>query len=87
MAKPITKYECKNQLTELGVRYEKLPMAINKHICNATTELHGRVFKVEVYERVGRGVQIKVFGKEKSCLVTYEAMLNMAEAMGLFDSE
>ncbi|AKO46054.1 hypothetical protein [[Haemophilus] ducreyi] len=87
MSEQITKEECKNQLTELGVMYEKLPIAISKHICNATTELHGRTFKVEVCERIGIGVQIKVKGKDKSCLVTYEAMLNMAEAMGLFDNE
>ncbi|MEE3701549.1 hypothetical protein [Mannheimia haemolytica] len=54
MAKPtetaITKEECKSQLEELGVQYKKLPMAITKHICNATTNIHGKVIKVSVVE-------------------------------------
>lgn len=51
----------------------------------ALSALHGKVIKVSVVERVGYGVQITAQGNEKSCLVTYEAMLGMAEAMGLFD--
>lgn len=82
---PITKAECQSQLAELGVQYKKLPMAITRHICNATTNIHGKVIKVSVVERVGYGVQITAQGNKKSCLVTYEAMLGMAEAMGLFD--
>lgn len=60
-------------------------VGITRHICNATTNIHGKVIKVSVVERVGYGVQITAQGNEKSCLVTYEAMLGMAEAMGLFD--
>ncbi|MGX2947378.1 hypothetical protein [Frederiksenia canicola] len=87
MANQITKEECKAQLEELGVQYKKLPIGITKHICDATTEIHGKTLRVGVVERVGYGVQIRVEGNEKSCLVTYEAMLGMAEAMGLFDED
>lgn len=85
MTEQITKAECKAQLEELGVQYKKLPIAITKHICDATTAIHGKIFKVSVVERIGYGVQIRAEGNEKSCLVSYEAMLGMAEAMGLFD--
>ncbi|OOR95813.1 hypothetical protein B0186_11215 [Canicola haemoglobinophilus] len=87
MCEPITKEECKAQLEELGVQYKKLPLTITKHICNATTEIYGKIFKVSMVERIGYGVQIRTEGNEKSCLVTYEAMLNIAEAMGLFDED
>lgn len=81
----ITKEECKSQLEELGVQYKKLPMAITRHICDATVDINNNIIKVSVVERLGYGIQIKAEGNKKSCLVTYEAMLGMAEAMGLFD--
>lgn len=84
MSEQLTKEEVKNQLEELGVLYKKLPPTITKHICD---EIYGKTFKVSVVERIGYGVQIRVEGNEKSCLVTYEAMLGMAEAMGLFDED
>lgn len=87
MSEQLTKKEVKNQLEELGVLYKKMSPTITKHICDATTEIYGKTFKVSVVERIGYGVQIKAEGNEKSCLVTYEAMLGMAEAMGLFDED
>lgn len=81
----ITKEECKSQLEELGVQYKKLPLAITRHICDATVDINKKIIKVSVVERLGFGIQIKAEGNKKSCLVTYEAMLGMAEAMGLFD--
>ncbi|TEW31419.1 hypothetical protein E2R48_00735 [Histophilus somni] len=83
----ITKAECKSQLEELGVIYKKQGLAITKHICNATTEIQGKTYQVNVSERIGYGVQIKVEGNPKTCVITYGAMLNMAEAMGIFDEE
>lgn len=79
--------DVKNQLEELGVQYKKLPITLRNHVADATAELNGKTYKVGITERIGRGIQIQVEGNEKSCLVTYEAMLGMAEAMGLFDEE
>lgn len=85
MKHPLQKQNVNLSLQSWGCNIKKLPMAITRHICNATTNIHGKVIKVSVVERVGYGVQITAQGNEKSCLVTYEAMLGMAEAMGLFD--
>lgn len=83
----ITKEECKAQLETLGVRYQKLPIAITRTVAKATSEIHGKTFQVEVDERVGYGIQITAKGNPKKCLISYQAMANMAEAMGIFDEE
>ena len=84
MENQITKEECKAQLEELGVRYEELSITLKEHLGNATTEIHNRTYNVNLYQR-SSGIEIEAGGNDKSCLVTYEAMLGMAEAMGLFD--
>ena len=87
MSEQLTKEDVKNQLEELGVQYQKLPITLRNHIADATAELSGKTYKVSITERIGRGIQIQAEGNEKSCLVTYEAMLGMAEAMGLFNED
>ncbi|HEH9616926.1 hypothetical protein ACFGXD_09030 [Pasteurella multocida] len=84
MENKITKEECKAQLEELGVRYEELGMTLKEHLGNATTEINNKTYHVNLYQR-SSGIEIKADGNNKACLVTYEAMINMAEAMGLFD--
>ncbi|HDR1022127.1 TPA: hypothetical protein QB352_001389 [Pasteurella multocida] len=86
MENKITKEECKAQLEELGVQYKKLGLTLKEHIGTATTEIHNRTYNVNLYQR-SSGIEIEAGGNDKSCLVTYEAMLGMAEAMGLFDEK
>ncbi|WP_409042479.1 hypothetical protein [Mannheimia haemolytica] len=69
----------------VGVQYKNCQWQLQDIFVMPQTNIHGKVIKVSVVERVGYGVQITAQGNEKSCLVTYEAMLGMAEAMGLFD--
>ncbi|WP_101774616.1 hypothetical protein [Pasteurella oralis] len=86
MENQITKEECKAQLEKLGVRYEKLGITLKEHIGDAITEINNKTYHVNVYQR-SSGIEIKADGNDKACLVTYEAMFNMAEAMGLFDEK
>ncbi|WP_044469776.1 hypothetical protein [Mannheimia massilioguelmaensis] len=81
----MTKEECKEQLEELGVTYKKQKIAITKEMVKGTTNIYGRKYNIDVRERIGYGVQISTVGNDKSCVISYEAMLNIAEAMGLFD--
>lgn len=82
----MTKAECKKQLKKLGVKYRKLPLAYERHICEGITTLHDQTFRITINERLDEGIQIKVEGNKKSCLISYEAIVSIAEAMGLFDS-
>lgn len=79
------KMDCRSQLETLGVKCGEMGLAITKHIAEGTTEIDGKTFKFWLAERLGRGIQIRREGKEEICLITYEAMLKMANAMGLFD--
>lgn len=81
------KEECKLQLEELGVTCKKLPITITIAMVDGITEVKGKTYETSIRDRIGQGVQIVAKGKNKSCLISYNAMLNIAEAMGLFDDE
>nr|DAJ87337.1 MAG TPA: hypothetical protein [Caudoviricetes sp.] len=77
---------CRKQLQALGVKCEPLGLAITRHIVDGKTEINGDIFSISLREVIGAGVEIKTEGKEDSCLITYESMVKMANAMGLFDN-
>lgn len=81
------KMSCRLQLETLGVECGEMGLAITRHIAEGTTEIEGKTFKFWLAERLGRGIQIKRDDKQEVCLITYETMLKMANAMGLFDDE
>ena len=76
---------CREQLQILGVKCEPLGLAITRHIADGKTEVEGEIFSFSLSESLGQGIQIKTKGKEYACLITYESMIKMANAMGLFD--
>lgn len=77
---------CRKQLQVLGVKCEPLGLEITRHIANGKTEVEGEIFSFSLSESLGQGIQIKTKGKEDACLITYESMVKMANAMGLFDN-
>ena len=77
---------CRKQLQALGVKCGPLGLAIIRHIADGKTEINGDIFSISLREVIGEGVEIKTKGKEDSCLITYESMVKMANAMGLFDN-
>ena len=76
---------CREQLQILGVKCEPLGLAITRHIADGKTEVEGEIFSFSLSESLGQGIQIKTKGKEDACLITYESMIKMANAMGLLD--
>lgn len=87
MLEQVTQEECKDQLEALGITYKKHGITLTKLITDGEVELKGRIFNISLVERVGYGVQVKAEGNEKSCVISYESMVNIAEAMGLFDNK
>ena len=76
----------RKQLQELGVKIEPIGLSIGRNIANGETEINGETFKISLRERIGLGVQIMTESKRDTCLITYESMVKMANAMGLFDN-
>lgn len=87
MLEQITQEECKDQLETLGITYKKHGISFTKPIINGETSLRGQIFKISLVERVGYGVEIQAEGNEKSCVISYQSMMNIAEVMGLFENE
>ena len=85
MTEIITKNSTEQHLKNLGVEYKQVGLTLKEHICDATTEIYGQTFNVNVYTIIGYGIQIRVSGNPKVCMISYESMLKMAEAMGIFD--
>ncbi len=76
---------CRSQLKTLGVEFGEMGLTVTRLIATGETDINGNTFRIFLSEKVGKGIQIRREDKRDVCLIPYESMVKMANAMGLFD--